>query len=256
MKIFRFEKNEERRLEAIKRREIYISPPKNFNDLEDCRIQGIHSPIFDYQVYKKLLACVEILYPDADDKCFELSEDILDNLKEIIENLSFPDGTIGDEVRRVIHRDAGVQKIRKFLRERTGVCCFFKEAPEHPLMWAHYANSHTGFCIEYEIDQITSPLYEVNYASRLPSPSIKELILCPEESFLRILTTKTSEWSYEKEVRVVYLNTFINGEGGKSIPLPSGMKPVRLIKGAKFVGSKNEELLKSLELDIVPYKRM
>ena len=156
----------------------------------------------------------------------------------------------------LLHRNANVQIIRKFLRESTGVCCFFKDEPKHPLMWAHYANSHTGFCVEYEVDEIVAPLFEVNYASILPSPSINELILCPEESFLRILTTKTLEWSYEKEVRCISLNALLSGESGKSIPLPSSMKPVRLIKGAKFAHSKNEELLHSLELETVLYKNM
>lgn len=256
MNVFRFEKNETRRLETIKRRELYISSPENFNDLDDCRIQKIFSPPFESHHHDKLLECVEILYPENSENYFPLPKNILNSLREIIKNTSLPDGCFDEQLRRYLNRTANTQRIRGFLRKGTGVCCFFKDAPENPLMWAHYANSHTGFCIEYEINEIFAPLYEVNYASQLPSPSINELILCPEESFIRILTTKTPEWSYEKEVRFISLNALLNGESGKSIPLPSVMKPVRLIKGEKFDHSTNAELLQSLELDTVLYRNM
>jgi len=256
MKIFRFEKNEAPRLETIKRSEIYLSSPESFNDLDDCRIQGIYSPNFDRQFHEKLLECVEILYPKTSHNYFPLSEDILNSLKEFFANCSLPDILAKDEIQRLFKRNGIVQKIREDLRKNTGICCFFKDEPTHPLMWAHYANSHTGFCIEYEINEANAELQEVNYASQLPAPSINELLFCPEESFLKILTTKTLEWSYEKEVRFIRLNALHEAERGKPIPLPSFMKPVRLIKGAKFDQSKNEEILQSLGLDIVLYKNI
>lgn len=203
------------------------------------------------------MKCVEILYPKTSHNYFPLSDDILDSLKEFIANCSLAgSSSLDDGLRRSLTRNWIVQKIREDLRKHTGVCCFFKDAPKHPLMWAHYADSHTGFCIEYDVDEANSELEYVNYASQLPAPSISELLFCPDESFLRILTTKSIEWSYEKEVRLVHLNALQDDESGKCIPLPSFMKPVRLIKGAKFDHSKNEEILENLGLQVALYRNL
>ena len=256
MRVFRFEKNEARRLETIKRNEIYISSPDNFNDLDDCRIRGIFTPDFDTQFHGKLMECINILYPKSEANYFPLPQKILDGLKDIVGNITFSSSSLDDKIRREINQNSHFYKIREYLRKNTGVCCFFKDMPNHPLMWAHYAHSHTGFCVEYEIDNIEAPFYEVNYSSHLPYPSINELLLCPEESFLGILTTKTLEWNYEKEVRYVKLNALLDGENGKAIPLPSPINPVRLITGQKFNHSENKDLIDSLGLEVVPYKAM
>lgn len=256
MRVFRFEKNDDKRLETIMRREIYMSSPDNFNDLEDCRVQGILPMNFDTQYYGKFMECIKILYPESEVNYFPLQQKILDRLKSIVGNITFSSGSLDDKIKREINQKSHFYKIREYLRKNTGVCCFFKDMPNNPLMWAHYAHSHTGFCIEYEIDNIEAPFYEVNYSSHLPYPSINELLLCPEESFLRILTTKTLEWNYEKEVRFVKLSAFLDGENGRAIPLPSSINPVRLITGDKFEHSKNEEIMKNLGIEIVSYRKM
>jgi|SRR5450830_76237 len=256
MKIFRFEKNVDVRLETIKRGEIYLSSPDHFNDLEDCRLQEIWTPFFEPVQNEKLIQCLKILYPEDGSNNIPMSKNIFDILKDIIEYSPLPDGHFDDNLIRSLNRNSIVETLRKFIRKTTGVCCFFKDVPRHPLMWAHYADSHTGFCVEYEVDEVSAPLYEVNYSSQLPSLSVNELIFCPEESLLRVLTTKNLEWSYEKEVRLINLNIFQDGESGKSVPLPQSMKPVRLFTGANFVHSKNEELLKTLNITPVPYKNI
>jgi hypothetical protein len=80
-------------------------------------------------------------------------------------------------------------------------------------MWAHYADSHKGFCVEYELDideqgNLPTGFHRVVYASQLPYPSILELLLTPEECINRIVTTKAMEWSYEEEVRYIDFNKF------------------------------------------------
>ncbi len=73
-------------------------------------------------------------------------------------------------------------------------------------MWSHYAKNHTGFCIAYEHEKFKrSNLYgaagEVTYTDYYPKidpineHGIKEMFI---ESH-----TKASEWSYEKEFRLV-----------------------------------------------------
>lgn len=84
--------------------------------------------------------------------------------------------------------------------------CFKNE-----LLWAHYANSHTGFCIEYELRGLKE-----NY---LIPPTVNELGLdykrspqkiIPQdfkktELFLRkLFATKSKEWKYEDEIRLIF----------------------------------------------------
>ena len=54
------------------------------------------------------------------------------------------------------------------IRERITIVCFTQNPNDMP-MWAHYANEHKGFCVEYEIDD-PSKLYPVFYTDkRLPA---------------------------------------------------------------------------------------
>ena len=109
-------------------------------------------------------------------------------------------------------------KIRQMLRgaaTKLGLCCF-SEDPRSILMWAHYANDHKGFCVEYSSDQHTMLSTEVSsvmYSAKLPSISISDL--SPEKSAKTVellWRTKAACWRYEKEWRA------LAPEGGKSYP--------------------------------------
>ena len=80
--------------------------------------------------------------------------------------------------------------------------------PINNLMWSHYANSHHGFCIEWDAEHLKPG--KVQYQNRLPSLDILELI----ESTIGLrskdklgiqawhaLKVKLSEWEYEQEYR-------------------------------------------------------
>jgi hypothetical protein len=105
-------------------------------------------------------------------------------------------------------------------------------------MWAHYADNHAGFCVEYEVSPEPGDLnlFSVNYSSQLPKISVSELIFSPIETFTRILTTKKIEWAYENEWRIIHLNSFDpnNEESGKLIDLPAGMKVTQIIAGCRL----------------------
>lgn len=46
--------------------------------------------------------------------------------------------------------------------------CSFSRVPLERLMWAHYADSHRGFCLEFEFPDDTTELQKVFYVDRLP----------------------------------------------------------------------------------------
>lgn len=66
----------------------------------------------------------------------------------------------------------------------------------NPLMWAHYAAKHTGFCVGYkkgDVEKISTTLQKVTYSAQPPSIKSKS-----------VLFTKSKEWEYENEWRAIY----------------------------------------------------
>lgn len=86
---------------------------------------------------------------------------------------------------------------------------------EHILMWSHYANSHKGFCVgidKEELQRSIRPLlvtedkflklYDVSYQKSYPQ--INPLKASAEEFFSLPLTIKSHVWHYEDEVRLIF----------------------------------------------------
>ena len=77
-------------------------------------------------------------------------------------------------------------------------------------MWAHYANNHRGICVEYDLIEINRVMQftaiPVIYSDERPCfrffdpKSIEKDI---HRLFIHSLTSKSPEWSYEKEWRIV-----------------------------------------------------
>jgi|TARA_B110000902_G_scaffold9158_1_gene11182 hypothetical protein len=97
---------------------------------------------------------------------------------------------------------AWAKHFRKIVSEKNGLISFSKSWRE-PLMWAHYAKSHTGIALGFEVlDELLTP---INYITDRVIPpldvdtnnkSMKELIDL-------LLKSKHKNWEYEEEVRLV-----------------------------------------------------
>ena len=96
-----------------------------------------------------------------------------------------------------------------------GLCCF-SESLRSILMWAHYAHSHRGYCVEYSLADGTMLAQEVSpviYSSTMPSLSIADLAPENLEQTVEMLwRTKAACWRYEKEWRA------LAPEGNRSYP--------------------------------------
>lgn len=126
-----------------------------------------------------------------------------------------------------------VEQIIADLRERVCVLCLTR-SNVNPLMWAHYADSHRGFVVEYDVDDefLTSPVYNlvpvqegvVAYPEEKPDTFLSDKnIAAIHQVFLQgcgdsvslvkthlpivqaLYLKKHKVWSYEEEVRVVKL---------------------------------------------------
>jgi Protein of unknown function (DUF2971) len=104
----------------------------------------------------------------------------------------------------------------KQLSERAGLVCF-SETNDDILLWSHYAEKHSGVCLEFNVlqdDLLREKTKKVNYAREYPDlnffdvanerEAVGELTEDQERDLAAALyLTKSEHWSYEKEWRSV-----------------------------------------------------
>lgn len=111
------------------------------------------------------------------------------------------------------------------------------ERPDDMLMWAHYANSHRGYCLE--LDATIQPLslaYRVHYAAQRPvfrlfDPDRVDIIK-------RTLLHKADFWQHEREWRIVRPVNM----GAIDFP-PHALKSIIL---GTSIGKEDEESLRAI----------
>ena len=117
-------------------------------------------------------------------------------------------------------------EIAKTFPEKFFLTNCLTENPNSILMWSHYADKHTGFCIEYNFNQadssITDHLVKVKYSNKLvhlkkssliqmlhikttpnyiKNPKVTQLT---HRTYAEAITTKNTVWKYEQEWRLIY----------------------------------------------------
>lgn len=109
------------------------------------------------------------------------------------------------------------------------------------LMWSHYSNSHTGFCIGFNNDKLADLLLgnrgPINYPIAKKYPSIDPLdwFEKPINTAIILSHTKSFDWVYEKEYRHLKLWDYE----------PSGQK-----RTFDFDGSIIDEIILGLNISI------
>ena len=110
---------------------------------------------------------------------------------------------------------------REKLLSRLKVSCFSRSGWDNQLMWAHYANSNSGICVEYdftELNEFIGFILPVEYSDIRPTLSVKDIgigginpaaddkiIHCGTDMnrLFSFLLTKNECWKYEKEWRLI-----------------------------------------------------
>ena len=110
----------------------------------------------------------------------------------------------------------------RHINDNFAITCFSKKSDEI-LMWSHYANKHTGFCVEYDFSKCTNwaaliTLFPVIYSKSRPhfpmsifeqSNNFKDITVKEGNdsiiSLIRLLLIKSDIWSYEEEWRIIGL---------------------------------------------------
>lgn len=94
-------------------------------------------------------------------------------------------------------------------KEKAGIYSLSKSFNDE-LLWAHYANNHKGFCIEYDFEILTDKNsfynfypFDVEYSSNPPEIDISDISSKHQNILKKIAGTKSDKWSYEQEKRIL-----------------------------------------------------
>jgi hypothetical protein len=110
------------------------------------------------------------------------------------------------------------QKTISAMRTNTGICCFTTNEPETLLMWAHYGDKHKGICLEFNFSgkkifkghatdnrSISKPV-QIIYSKTLPIHNFFSDSKYEFDELGKSLLTKSIEWKYENEYRIIFMN--------------------------------------------------
>lgn len=93
--------------------------------------------------------------------------------------------------------------IADYYHRNIGMICF-SETWRSPVMWAHYAEKHTGICFGFDVDDplltritYTEEKIVVPFGSHLPKFGLSAELLN------KLVSTKATDWKYEREHRVM-----------------------------------------------------
>lgn len=106
-------------------------------------------------------------------------------------------------------------------KEKFKICSLSKD-PEHPLMWAHYADGHKGVVIGVTVNKEKYDVRPIVYSDELPNIDTSNYVSL--QSAKDILCHKVGVWEYEKEERVFVSRSNYVKVSIKEIWLGSKMK--------------------------------
>lgn len=185
-----FNKKWEARIENIFcNNEIYFAKPKELNDPLDSKVRlsyaGTDEQWKDF-LYNWYIKNEPNLLPEQ--RCYKVNN-CLQNRNTIPNSLGYT-----------------------FL-EQMGVYCM--SAIENDiLMWSHYSNGHSGFCLEFDANnEFFGRAQRIDYPKEYPN--VNFFTSSQWEKTQAMLLTKSDEWHYEQEWRIIDHN---EGSGIKDFP--------------------------------------
>ncbi|MDD3322035.1 MAG: DUF2971 domain-containing protein [Paludibacter sp.] len=219
-------------LKSLINSELWFATPISFNDPFDCQLND--KTVWDSISIRNYLNYLKVVgNSDLD------IEDIIEQY--YLDNNSF--------------RHFFTKYFKRIL-SNIGVCCF-TTSPKIFLMWSHYANSHKGLCLKFDItkdENLFLTALPVKYSIDYPSfDYLKERNKLAE----RMLLTKSKVWKYEKEIRV------ITGKSGPQLFKKDCLKEIifgykttelEIKEIKKIVSNSGYKNIRFSKVDLVPNK--
>ncbi|WP_394199352.1 DUF2971 domain-containing protein [Litoreibacter albidus] len=163
----------------------------------------------------------------------------IDELNDPFEYLSLD---LGDKDVR-----AWAKELRRIVSQENGIISFSKSWKQ-PLMWAHYADSHKGIAIGFDVPDHL--LFKIDYVKNRikPHADVDHSQSAMEHLVHKLLRTKHKEWSYEDEYRLVRpLENCLREDEKFFSAFNDKTRIQEVILGARYQSSQLEELESDLK---------
>lgn len=187
-KLYKYESISVQSLQNLKKQIVYFAPPSGFNDPYDCALRAEIEELDDKGIEKVREIYLSKKWPDHVKK--QLEDKSIDELKLTLERVA---------------RCASEDVIEKFVQCK-GVSCF-SEVNDELLMWAHYSEKYSGFCLEFDTNnELFEKARKVTYMKNMPKLNIVKLFADGERGDIlnKLFCTKSKSWKYEKEWRCIH----------------------------------------------------
>ncbi|HNP18602.1 MAG TPA: DUF2971 domain-containing protein [Fulvivirga sp.] len=173
--------------ELLHKQIAFFASPKSFNDPFDCKIPIRYDIEPERQLEDIYYSVAKACYPNA-------SVDEIRNFakKQVIEGSISPTSFKKND-----------SEYFKNLDSRMGIFSLTQHNDDI-LMWGHYANAHSGFCVGFDSSELlkienVDYLGKVGYHSDFPTILPKGNLT---ENFEKQIFSKWDKWSYEDEFRL------------------------------------------------------
>lgn len=232
--LFKYFSDEEYNIDSILKDTIYCNNPKYFNDPYDCCFTEL-----DFDTYKRDRIMFFLKHIIQIDETFEnynikyLINILASNLCE--NNLKFKEYSNDEgislqlqnfeltlKIEAIEELKIGINDpskfwnkvIDKFLEKEINshfISCF-STSNDNLLLWAHYANKHTGYCVEYDLentDNIFPVIYSLNKKknSEILNKYFSNISKYSGDLYINFLLRKSYHWMYENEWRLILNET-------------------------------------------------
>ena len=216
-------------LKHLQEETIWLSSPSTFNDPFDCVLNvDCHK-----DAYRAQRTFIKRMVRD------KASEEILSsNLGKLVLKMAT------NEFEKVL------PSLHKSVEKKIYVTCFSEPDNLYSVrMWGHYANNHSGVCVEYDYDIVKNMCpfgcIPIKYTDRYSHRFYVDGAVENTKNILNMIYKKATEWEYEKEWRVAY---YLDENKGAGFNSPCGL-PKRV-----YLGCKVGEKLKKDVLDLCKVK--
>ena len=166
--------NEKSVFNIIKTSSLWFSSAKSFNDPFDCQLKiNVNSDINEIENWIKSIRTFKLNYNDDDIKVKAL---------ELYNNPS------------------NIQQIINEVIDNNGVCCFSQNF-DNILQWSHYADSHKGVCLVFDILKdpcFFDETFPVDYRNEYREYNVIKNF---DKFVNEVLLPKYKVWDYESEIR-------------------------------------------------------
>lgn len=192
--LYKYRCFDSRAISMLSNNQIYFSNPLDFNDPFDCLAQ--------------------------ENRFINLDENSVEEFGKFFYNIP-PEDFTPEKNQQLIAEFKKLPEIQKRNQQQNSHLITFiqnlgvlalSERNDSILMWAHYANNHTGFCIGFKNNLVLDhdKLIKVRYTQERYKPIFFEWLglQVDKERFLdkaeeELVCTKYSDWQYEEEWRLV-----------------------------------------------------